>query len=119
VARPAAWRKQQHVNAHVIAGPAIAVSDIPGACGHAAQACFIDRGGQPGLVPPPFYLDEGHHPPSARNQVDFAARRAEPASDDHPAVEAQIPCRQGLATPPASFGLLPASDHLSASAFIF
>src|SRR5690606_13189110 len=116
VARPAARRKEQHVDAHVLAGAGVAVAHGVSGGGHPAQTVVIDSHRQCLAASAPLHLDECHGPAAPGDQVDLAARRLHAPGHYSPALEPQPPCRQRLTPAAAALRLFALHAPRSSSA---
>src|SRR5690606_5770561 len=114
VARPAAGRKQQHIDADRVVRSGVAMRNHFNGGGDAAQAIFVDRQRQFGRSRAPLDLDERDRPPAPGYQVYLAPRRLHPPGDDAPSVQAQPPGGPAFAAPAALLGKF--ALHLISSA---
>src|SRR5688572_3104864 len=89
VARPAARRKEQHVDADRVVRASVAVRDRLGRIGDAAQEVLVDGGVEPRARVPPFDLDERDRAAAPGDKVDLAARGLHAPGDNAPALEPQ------------------------------
>ena len=104
MARRTAWRKQHHVNAHVVARFEIDMRECFGGSGDAGKAPFVDRFVQSGVARSRFHLDEGDHVPAPGDEVDFTGARTYSACENRPTLEAQPPAGDALTLSSALLG---------------
>jgi len=117
VARPRARRKQEDVDADILAIADEAWGQHFGRAGNALEAARVDGELELGGIRPPFDLDERYPPPAPRDQIALAHPDAQPPSDDPPPAQPQPPRGERLAPPPSPLGLDPARGQpLSSSA---
>lgn len=109
-------KKEDGIDADVVAGPRIAHRQPFGGDRDPAQAVCIEGQAQPFLGAARLDLDEGKRPAAAGDQVDLAARHARPLRQDSPPVQAQPPGRQPFGPPAALFGDDTPVQRLSSSA---
>ena len=104
---PAPRDDEQRVHPYVVPKAYEAGGEtLDGDC-NAAQLPLIERKSGSAIACTRLDFDEGHGPPAPGNDIDFTARHARAASEDAPALQAQIPASEGLGTPAAFLCRLP------------
>ena len=104
MARPAAWNDEQRVDADVVAGAGVALSELLGGGRDPTQAVTVERevGGFAGGAL--LNLDEGDDPAAAGDEIDLAAVDPRAAGEDPPAVEAKPPGGERFGAAAATLG---------------
>jgi hypothetical protein len=96
-------RKQQHVNALIIARPDKARSDAFRRRNDALQPPRIYRQIKIGSAASPFNLDESNGSAAPGDKVNLSARRLHAPGENSPARQPKIPCRQRFAASAKAF----------------
>src|SRR3982751_1646206 len=99
MARGAAGRQQDDVDADVVAGAGVARHQHFGGGRDARQAAFVDREIEVRVGRARLYLDERDKIALARDEVDLTGWRADAAVEDSPPLEPQPPAGNPLAAP--------------------
>src|SRR5690606_12521456 len=116
VARPAARRKEQHVDTDILAVARVAVAHRFRRRCNPAQPESVDRGVEVLRRGPPLDLDEDHRPLPSRHEIYLASRRLDPARDHAPTVQTQPERAPTLAPATATLGDLALHPPRSSSA---
>lgn len=111
-----AREQEDGIDTDVVAGSGVADRESLGGDRDSPQPVLVERHGGALLAGTRLYLDEGQHPPAARDQVDLTAGHPGALGKNPPAVQAQPPGRQPLGTAPALFGGDPPVQRPSSSA---
>jgi hypothetical protein len=106
VARQSSGDDEQRIDPDVIAFASVTRRKALGGNRDAAQPIFIEGPGSRLDAIPLLDLDEGQHPATADNQVDFTARNTCPAGEDSPAMQHEPPGGDHLRPAAARFGKL-------------
>jgi hypothetical protein len=99
MAREAPRCKQQNINPGQIAGTGISMGNRFRRCTHSPQSPWIDCLIQQIGGGAPLHLNKDYSSTAPGDQINFPAGSLEPARQNPPASEAQIPCRQRFASP--------------------
>lgn len=107
MARPLPWRKQHHVDSHIITRLEPLVSDGLRCGSDPSKPSLVYGFLKKGFGPPRFHLDKGNHIATPYDEVDLTGARPHPARENCPAFEAKPPRRDSFSLTPPPFSLEP------------